>query len=1325
MKRIFTLILLSVFVLTNAQQKKEEVNTLGTIQQRSSSLSSSSSSSSSGLSDVILPKSSPFQLGKNVEGAIQNSINKSSGKVLFSLPIASVTANTVGYNVSISYNGAAASEMANKTNKFSPTGILGVGFGFSVPKIIADYKNTAVKDDDTYYFADGNNSKLICTKKTATYLEFKSEKYAPWKIKYILKRSTGFTQQPNGQWVETFAISDSWEIIKEDGTIYQFGKEDEGLSPGTGSKVRISTWGNWIGDSNQNPTGVITSEWNLYKIKDQWDNKITFLYEKVNGKQNTSQQGYFHTEAIYLKEIKSSDNSKIVFNYGNKIPQEYFEPHTEQSEPDAFQEKYEKKYLQNIQTFNSNNELIFKYKLEYDLIDHTDPTKPYRGKRLLRKLIQENKDGESLPPQEFEYHTTGGFKGKISKITYPTGGTVTYNYKKKIVFTNTANRFSGNQPNVSGYYLKGSYNAGNYVLDLYRSQNPVSGSLYRYKIVRYHWTGSTWNINEFTLPYYLPWEQCIDYGDIWNGSGCNTVYLDGFKIVHGADYYALMHFNRSGNWAKLNLFHLKSDGKTWSSVSYAPSSVESKNETPYTEDPELLSGNDFVAIGTKRTGELRTYSWNGNSWNYKYIDQGDGEYYYAARNNFILSLNEDGGRDLSNNVTYADNYYMHYLDSEKTWQTKSWTQRALQTINTIERASYFYPSNSMTSFMAHDNPEYFLRWDTDYNLVNIDNVIGSVDDNIPFQNLSSGFYSLGFLPSGALIRTTRFNGVNWNLLDHGYYQGIRKYSAALGKDAIFYEKSGSSRLWYLMYNANANSWLDSNFNNSVPNFYDFKSSTQIFDNFLLGSNSIFKREEQPFSSVLLSPYQLIESIPFNIGSSTTNGLGGVYTSSLDGFHHHNPNYISSSINTRLYYANKSSKGVSNINFNGKFGMKGMKMFGGYQQFFNGSSIYVRNKGTFHQKTNTNSFDTYLYQIIDDNVNQDVEDVVVDYIQIDNKLDPVRKVNYEFDQYTFLPNESVYYGKATTEQKGYGSANNGKVVSYSNTGTTDMRLLGTPTKTEIKDANNILKSETVYNTSVFTKRYSNSSNVTVGQGYYVRTTKKTESIKQENGTLTSAEEYVYNDLGLIDTKKVIYNNNESSVVTNTTYAHELFPFLNAKNILNKPSKLVQKKGNDIIGTSETKWKVENGKVFPYQTLAGISTTKVLSEITKVNNLGLAEEESNGKGIFNVNLLSYDNKYQVARISNANYNQVIANLDVSYVALQNLSTSSLKTELLKLYSKLPKASITLSFYDNNGNLISNIDARKEEINHFYDSFNRLIYSTDSQGNKLTQTEYKFKQ
>ena len=119
------------------------------------------------------------------------------------------------------------------------------------------------------------------------------------------------------------------------------------------------------------------------------------------------------------------------------------------------------------------------------------------------------------------------------------------------------------------------------------------------------------------------------------------------------------------------------------------------------------------------------------------------------------------------------------------------------------------------------------------------------------------------------------------------------------------------------------------------------------------------------------------------------------------------------------------------------------------------------------------------------------------------------------------------------------------------------------------------------------------------------------------------------------------------------------------------------------------------------------------------------ESNGKGVFNVNLLSYDNKYQVARISNANYNQVIANLDVSYVALQNLSTSSLKTELLKLYSKLPKASITLSFYDNNGNLISNIDARKEEINHFYDSFNRLIYSTDSQGNKLTQTEYKFKQ
>ena len=51
---------------------------------------------------------------------------------------------------------------------------------------------------------------------------------------------------------------------------------------------------------------------------------------KLKGKQNSNQIRNFHTEALYLKEIRASNGSKLVLSYKNKLPDEYFEPHIEQ-----------------------------------------------------------------------------------------------------------------------------------------------------------------------------------------------------------------------------------------------------------------------------------------------------------------------------------------------------------------------------------------------------------------------------------------------------------------------------------------------------------------------------------------------------------------------------------------------------------------------------------------------------------------------------------------------------------------------------------------------------------------------------------------------------------------------------------------------------------------------------------------------------------------------------------------------------------------------------------------------------------------------------------
>lgn len=1311
MKKTLYIVALCLISKINAQevQKKEEISSNG--------IASRTASTISGTAPVenVLPKDSPFQLGGNTEGLIQNSINKTTGKVVFSVPIASVSANTVAHGISFMYNGRTAFKEAKNTNKFNPTGTLGVGFSMNVPKIVVDHKNTVAIDDDTFYLLDGNNTKLICTNKTDTYLEFQPEKYAPWKIKYMLQ-------------------DNYWEMVKEDGKIYQFGAVPSDGVLRTNAKSFISTWGNWIGDSNQNPTDVLTTEWSIYKIKDQWDNHITFTYEKVNGKQNSSQPNNFHTEAMYLKEIKASNNTKVTFEYGNKIPQEYYEPHTEQPEPDAYQEKYEKKYLQNIKTYNSENELVFTYTLDYNVLESSDPTRPYRAKRYLHKITQEDKNGNSLPSQQFEYHTSGDFKGGINKIIYPTGGEVTYNYKKQTLFYNGANRFSGAQPNLSDYYLKATYNEGNYVLSLYRSKNEVLSGKYSYKIIRHFWNGTEWDVNEFTLPHYLPYQSCIDLG----GGDCFTRYLDGFKVVYGSDYYGFMYFNRAGQSANIYLFHLNNDRKTWNYYTRYIPSVESKNHAPYNEDPAFLNGDKFVAIGTVRTGELRTYTWNGTSWNYNMIDQKNGsefylyehyyEFYYYARNNFIISLNinKNENRPYHN---LLDVYRFHYLDIEKKWNTKNWTEFAQEHINNIGASSNFYSSNSLTSFVPDNNPEYFLRWNANYDLTNIDNVLGVYNDATPLYNNSTGMFAVdnSYSDYGYLYKTARFNGVSWSThLNYNY--GDRTKSVANGSDMLFYQFPTNANfttyqnLRASLFNANTNSWITDDFMRATSNTYSFSSKTSTLNDFLFAYNRIYKKTENPFSPTTGS-FNFYGTVPFNVEFSNTNGLNYAYLTSIDGFLHFNPNFISNTIYSSLYFINKQNDGVSFKTINNKFGLKGLKEFGGYYQFLSGNTIYLRNKGSF--SNNEDSFDTYLYRIIDDKIEENITDVVVDNINIDNKQDSPRIIDYVFEDFHISPDESVHYGIATTQHKGYGSGNTGRVIDYFNNGSSDIRLIGMPTKMEIKDANNDLKSESIFTTNTYDKLYYNNSNTLVGKGSYVRNTKKVKNLVLSNGLVRTAELFEYNNLGLISKKILSYGGIEDKIETSIEYANEIFSFLNDKNIVSQPAKIVEKKDNQIIGVSETKWKHENHKMYPYQTLAGVSKTKLLTEITRVNNLGLVEEETNGKGIYEVTLFGYNYKYPIAKITNVRYNSVISQLDVSYNAIQELNNSSLELELIKLYSKLPNANITLSFYDDNGNLISQIDSRKEKVTYSYDDFNRLINTKDSQGNKLSETEYNFKQ
>ncbi|PKP28278.1 MAG: hypothetical protein CVU01_04525 [Bacteroidetes bacterium HGW-Bacteroidetes-18] len=1263
--------------------------------------------------DIVQPQNSAFSPGNNIEGVIQNSINQTTGKVTFSLPIASIVANTVGYSVALTYNGAAAFETTKNTNQYNPTGVVGVGFNLESPKIVADYKDTAARDDDEFYLLDGNNTKLICTKKTNEVMEFETENYKPWKIQYHLGYIELIPTSLEDFFIEQFIPSDEysyWTIVKEDGTKYQFGGTYSSIAPTEPAKSFVATWDNWIGSSNQTPKGKMVTEWYLHTISDQWDNKINFLYETVEGRQNSTQTNNFHTEALYIKEISSSNGTKATFTYGNKITQEYYEPHTEQIEPDAYQEQYEKKYLQSIKTYNASGELVINNKFEYEVLNATDPTKPYIAKRYLKKFIQENKNAEVLPAQQFEYNTSGDFAGGISKITYPTGGSVTYNYTQKLLFYNTANRFSGAQPDLANYYHKGTYTGDNYTLKIYRSKNEVTTGKYEFKIVRYQWNGNNWITNEFIIPYLLSDQILVDYG----GGSSRYVWLDQFLPVFGENYYGFTYFDRTTNYAQVYLFHLNKDGVTWKTSTFNDRYMLSNNSQPYLEDPVFINGNDFIALGSKKEGSLYTYVWNGTDWNQKYKHLSGGEFYYAANNNFMLILNKNTANDIIEAQTFNDIYYFHYLNAEKEWETKSWTRYVTQRINGINQASFFYPSNSMAAFVADNNPEYFFRWDKNYDLIAIDNVLGGYDDSYPILPSLNGMFTLQHYPYKYPIKSLRYNGINWNFTS--FPSPSYHTTPAYGNDIIAWLNdntfSTDDKVSYAHYNPNNNSWDTVYLNNYDAN--SRWSSVGIIQDYIISGNEIYMKT----GSIINYFKTLVSTFSFDVKMTYTNGYNYAYTSSRENliFHGGDPSLIK----TRFNYIDKKTGGISSINLDGLYAINGYKKFGGFTSFLSGNSIYLRNPGT--DVNGVNVYNDFLYRIIDDQINQIIYDPIVSSIQIDNNKGAVRSISYQYDDFNLSSNDITYYGKVTTENKGFGNDSNGKVITFYNNGTLDIRLLGTPYKTEIRDINNNLKKEVNIIPEVITKKYNNSYGNQVGTGFYVSIKSKEEKLYLENNISTINNTFFYNDIGLLNRTETL-NSRDEIIEASTEYAYNTYAFLADKNILNQPSKIIEKVNGVVTSTSETKWKEENSKAYPYQIWSGVETTKLLEEVTAVNNYGLVVEENDGKAIYNVNLMGYGNNYPVAKIGNATYNDVISNLEVSQTALQTLSTANLKLELLKLYSKLPKATITITLYDNNGNVINQIDSRKEEVYHYYDNFNRLKYTTDSSGNKLKHIEYKY--
>lgn len=1204
-------------------------------------------------------------------GSFGSVVNESNGKVNFSFPVAKISARAVDYSINFNYDGSNVFKQASFTSRHMPTGVLGVGWNTGVQKIVADTKMTSSRDDDTFYL---NGIELVCINRPYNTTGYRIWEFKPNKqLQYVVKYYEMLFNP--GQ-----LSLDYWQVTDEKGYIYTYGNNDN-------TRESVLAWGNWIGDGTGTGASKHTITWNLAKIQDQYNNNLLFSYLKVE--QGFSTTSLKHTEASYLQQIISSTGEKIIFEYANKSPFEYYEPHTEVAEPDAYQERYEKSYLTNVKTYSSGNELISNYVMGYNLVDSSVSEK---AKRFLTSITEKNLAGNNLPPNTFQYNTSGDFKGSIMKWTKPEGGSITYNYEKKFLFTNNNATANNNSSNNHGGWAK--YTGNDYYVTLGspnqigNGSGEIQGSFF---MVRDSWDGRKWNREKFDIPVPIRFT--------YENSGYRK--LDNAKFVFGDDFYGVLVFDRNSDYGNIYLFHRMKDG-TWTQFQQTGIYTWGADNGNYADDPVLISGDEFVAVGVKKSGGIYTYTWNGLTWQTNLINQGSGKYFYASKNNFIISLNTETGTDMpvslgnQNTGTYGDRYYIHFLNAEKKWKTRSWSDVVTQVAANISEDSYFYPSNAMASFVAGNNSEFFLRWDNTYGLgaYNIDaGVLGAQNDIYPIFPIANNLFSsqhVGDPNNGYCysFKQSAYTGSGWITQDTNIWS-----ENGFGQNMI----SGSGKVY--TFNPNTSLWT---YVDVPPSDGEYNEGSYAF------GRELFIAEDHIFR-ISNSGYEQILTLDPTYPRQEFANSGGEYV------YVHSRKFANGITggNVYYYYVDKTDNSVK----------AGLLQDTEYNLYWDGSNRFAEQfsgKYPFFSERTINRT-----RLIDNVIGQNIYDNVLSETLTDDGNGNISKIKYVYSNssHTLRDDRTVIYDTVTITEAGLDTGiTNGYTKKYFDTGVNDFTKAGTLIKTETYNANNTKIADIFYATTKFASIVQNSFYSNVAVNYTWKVTSKTET-SYLGGISSSTTKYSYDSYGNMTYSDKL---NSTGILESSTlsYADATFPFVDEKNFRGFLHKKINKVGTDVVSVEKINWTQNGNNVYISNNESGTSenNTRINSNIQVVDAYGNILQTSNGLGVSTSVLMGYNHKYAVATVPNVTQAEILSTLSVSYATLQTYDTAQLKIELLKLCDYFPLVSIDL--FDSYGRKTTSIDSRKNETNYQYDEFGRLKYLSDKNGKIIKIYKYNYK-
>lgn len=675
------------------------------------------------------PEVRAVQFGGGQVGDIKDSVNMFRGDVNHAIPLFQLPGrNDLNVEISLAYQSNVQNSV-DRWNLEAPTGPLGLGWSMPMNRIAVVDGGSAAPSSNRYYLVqDGSAERLIPRERLQSgEIAFEAEIYRFWTILYSPQK-------------------EEWTITRTDGARYVYG--------GTATAVQWSVaWGssdapNWTGPSARSDgQRQVAAAWDLARIEtvrgDRIDYEYDVMMQKVGGP-GTQYQSY--TKASYLSRIKDDFGREILFDYAPKVYDpvegicEYQDPHKvlnkphDAETPDAYQCRYETKYLDGIRVCDVAGTELFAYRFDYDLrnfstVSRGDDTYKFLYKRVLTGVRRLAPEGQALPGYRFNYWSRdpgGGapenpHPGALKTITYPSGGTATYSFQAETVTGEGVDPSVPLRHRIDAPWSETDTTPRVWFGPDYTVVTWYSATRKALSVSVYRWAGR-----------WVTWQA--------DNALEGEVDLDSLALIGRSDFFCLTFMNKSTRNQNLHLYR-KDDSRfgNWSETTLNQSLDDLGTPTL------IAAGEAYVMLCNPgfSNGAYAGWSWSDfeRSWSPIYAlptppSGSNIRYSVTGRDNYILaaSFAPDGGKKDSGSVEYTLIYRDPAERSGNGWKVAQ-TWRRQQTVFGAgdPKNAFFFAMAAGASFAvatyitaARDTPrevDYRMdafAWDARYGVPNTD-----------------------------------------------------------------------------------------------------------------------------------------------------------------------------------------------------------------------------------------------------------------------------------------------------------------------------------------------------------------------------------------------------------------------------------------------------------------------------------------------------------------------------------------------------------------------------------------------------------------------------